>query len=92
MKIEDLKLSIIEMILNTEDEQLLMEALQLLRSHREETAMSVVSEPSVKYGLESPPLADWQRESIERGLKDIEEGRYREHRDVINDMEKWLDG
>jgi predicted transcriptional regulator len=90
MKIEDLKLSIIEMILNTEDEQLLMEALQLLRSHREETVMSVVSEPLVKYGTESPPLADWQRESIERGLKDLEEGRFYTSEELEKSLEEWL--
>jgi predicted transcriptional regulator len=90
MKIEDLKLSIIEMILNTEDEQLLMEALQLLRSHRMGSAMSMVSEPSVKYGLESPPLADWQRESIERGLKDLEEGRFYTSEELEESLEEWL--
>jgi hypothetical protein len=90
MNIEEIKLWIIDRILKTDDEQLLTEVLHLLRSYQEEAEMPIANEPSVRYGLANPPLADWQKESIERGLKDFEEGRFYTSEELEKSLEEWL--
>jgi predicted transcriptional regulator len=77
MNIQTEKLHLIEWIASLEDQAI----VEKLRRFRDEC---------FRYGEDSDTLKKEELESINRGLKDFEEGRFYSHEEVRNVYEKFL--
>jgi hypothetical protein len=92
MKIEDLKLSIIEMILNTEDEQLLRQVALLLKS--QEKTVNMMREPMEEYGIstetEVHKLSKEEREAVTEARAQFARGEVLTAEEAEQEIQAWL--
>ena len=71
-----MKQELIDKINSTKDENILEEVYRILEVGFEEVDMIV--------------LTNQQKESIDQGIKDIEEGKYLSNEEANSEIEKWL--
>ena len=76
MLTKEMKQELIDKINSTKDENILEEVYRILEIGSEEVDMIV--------------LTDEQKESIDQGIKDIEEGKYLNNEEANSEIEKWL--
>ncbi len=76
MSTSEMKQKLIEKIKSTEDDNILEEVYRILEVGTIE--------------LDEIILSDKQRELIDGGLRDIENGNYLSNEDANNEIEKWL--
>jgi len=76
MLTKEMKQELIDKINSTQDENMLEEVYRILEIGSEEVDMIV--------------LSDEQKESIDQGIKDIEEGKYLTSDEANSEIEKWL--
>jgi len=99
MNTQELKERILEEVERTDSEDLLKAVLHVLwhgaTAYRTTAGTLTFSPPYDDDGEEASAeeihiLSEWQKESIERGLKDMKEGRFFTHEEVMKRMEKYL--
>ncbi len=92
MKIEDLKLSIIEVILNTEDEQLLRQVALLLRS--QEKTVNMMREPMAVNGSPTAKdvyeLSEEEEATVLEAREQYAQGRVFSDEQVREKNARWL--
>ncbi len=76
MLTKEMKQELIDKINSTKDENILEEVYRILEVGFEEVDMIV--------------LTNQQKESIDQGIKDIEEGKYLSNEEANSEIEKWL--
>ena len=76
MLTKEMKQELIDKINSTKDENILEEVYRILEVGFEEVDMIV--------------LTNEQKESIDQGIKDIEEGKYLSNEEANSEIEKWL--
>lgn len=76
MLTKEMKQELIDKINATKDENILEEVYRILEVGTEEDDMII--------------LTDEQKESINQGIKDIEEGKYLTNEEANSEIEKWL--
>ena len=76
MLTKEMKQELIDKINSTRDENILEEVYRILEIGSEEVDRVV--------------LTDYQRDSIDQGIKDIEEGKYLTNEEANSEIEKWL--
>ena len=76
MLTKEMKQELIDKINSTKDENILEEVYRILEVGSEEVDMIV--------------LTDEQKESINKGIKDVEEGKYLTNEEANSEIEKWL--
>ena len=76
MLTKEMKLDLIDKIISTKDEIILEEVYRILEVGTQEADFVVLSEE--------------QKESINQGLKDIEEGRYLSNEEANREIAEWL--
>jgi len=76
MLTKEMKLDLIDKIISTKDENILEEVFRILEVGTQEADLVVLSEE--------------QKESINQGLKDIEEGRYLSNEEANGEIAEWL--
>lgn len=99
MSTEELKHRILREMEGTESENLLRAVLDVFINgavaYQSEDGELTFREPSEAYGQKSKTkemhiLSEWQKQSIERGLKDIEEGRFLTTAELERSLDQWL--
>jgi len=94
MNTEELKKRIAEEVERTDSEDLLKAVLHVLwhgaTAYRTASGELTFSEPFETSYEEVFIISEYQRASIERGVKDIEEGRVYTHEEVMKRFEKYL--
>lgn len=94
MNTEEIKKRIVEEVGRTDNENLLKAVLHVLwhgaTAYRTTSGELTFSEPFETPSEEIRILSEHQRASIERGLKDIEEGRVYTHEELMKSMEEYL--
>ena len=73
---KEMKQELIDKINSTKDENILEEVYRILDGNFEENDMVV--------------LTDEQKESINQGIKDIEQGKFLSNEEANSEIEKWL--
>lgn len=76
MLTEEMKQELINRINTTKDENILEEVYRMLELGNQETDIII--------------LSDEQKESINKGIKDIEEGRYISNDEANSEIDEWL--
>ena len=76
MLTKEMKQELIDKINSTRDENILEEVYRILEIGSEEVDRVV--------------LTDYQTDSIDQGIKDIEEGKYLTNEEANSEIEKWL--
>ena len=76
MLTKEMKKQLIDKIQSTEDANILEEVYRILEVSTQEVDMIV--------------LSDDQKTKIDRGIKDIEEGRYLTHDEANREINEWL--
>ncbi len=76
MLTKEMKQQLIDKINSTKDENILEEVYRILEIETEEVDMIV--------------LTDEQKESIDKGIKDIEEGNYLSNEEANIEIDRWL--
>lgn len=76
MSSKEMKKQLIDKIQSTEDDKILEEVYRILQVSTQEVDMIV--------------LSDTQKTQIDKGIRDIEEGRYLTHEEANTEIEEWL--
>jgi hypothetical protein len=95
MKTEELKLWVIEKILRTEDEQLLLEVRSLLKEagFSSEEKLGLVREPMIQYGnpeTETYRLSEAERAAIEEARAQFARGEVLTAEEAERDIKEWV--
>lgn len=92
MKTEELKLWIIEKILRTEDEQLLLEVRSLLKEagFSSEEKLGLVREPMTQYGNPTETVSEAERAAIEEARAQYARGEVLTAKEAERDIKEWV--
>lgn len=89
MNIDKLKLEIIAKIIATDDVELLNGIQEIIYSYKSNL---LVNEPPATYETSQRMhiLNDWQKERIEKALKQVENGEFVTNEEAEIELEKWF--
>lgn len=89
MNIDKLKLEIITKIIATDDVELLNKIQEIINAYKSNL---FVNEPPATYATSERIhiLNDWQKERIEKALKQVENGEFVTNEEAEIELEKWF--